>query len=165
MSDNEGMTPIVRNTTRLVSGFIVVFGTYIALTGHLGPGGGFAGGVILAAAAALLVLSFGKRVSRSLITEPTCHVADAAGAAGFLALAMVGYVAGGFFVNLPEFVSAGRLHHLDSAGIIPLANLAILVKVGAGLAGAFLALAAFRPGRRTGLDIGAAGDEDGTWEV
>ena len=165
MPPEEGMTPIVRNTTRLVSGFIVVFGTYIALTGHLGPGGGFAGGVILAAAGALVVLSFGRRVAGSLITEPTCHVADAAGAAAFLALALLGYVVvdrGGFFVR---FLPVGRLHRLESAGIIPLANLAILVKVGAGLVGAFLALAAFRPGRRSVLDDGAADGRDGEWEI
>ena len=35
------VTLIVKNTTRLVSGFIAVFAVYIALTGHLGPGGGF----------------------------------------------------------------------------------------------------------------------------
>ncbi|MHC4716158.1 MAG: MnhB domain-containing protein [Planctomycetota bacterium] len=138
------MTPIVRNTTRLVTGFIVVFGVYVAATGHLAPGGGFAGGVILAAAAALVVLSFGRGVSDRLITEPTCHVADAVGAAAFLALAVLGYAAGAdnFFYN---FLPVGRLGRLSSAGTIPLANLAILVKVGAGLAGAFLALAAFRP--------------------
>ena len=52
--NDGGMTLIVKNTARLVSGFITVFAVYIALTGHLGPGGGFAGGVILAAAAVLL---------------------------------------------------------------------------------------------------------------
>ncbi|HAU38896.1 MAG TPA: sodium:proton antiporter, partial [Phycisphaerales bacterium] len=52
-----GMTLIVRSTAKLVTGFIAVFGIYIALTGHLSPGGGFAGGVILAAAAILIVLA------------------------------------------------------------------------------------------------------------
>jgi len=161
MSEHEGMTPIVRNTTKLVSGFIVVFGVYLAATGHLGPGGGFPGGVILASAGALLLLAFGRRICRSLITEPVCHVADAAGAAMFLALALFGYVVGGFFIN---FLPAGQLHRLASAGIIPLANLAILVKVGAGLAGAFLALSAFRPARRSGLGLGGD-DENGNWEI
>ena len=55
----EGMSLIVKNTARLVAGFIAVFGIYIALTGHLSPGGGFAGGVILAAAAVLVILAFG----------------------------------------------------------------------------------------------------------
>ena len=64
-------------------------------------------------------------------------------------MALLGFFAGGFFLNFinslsgPEYVS-GQVHQLFSAGTIPLSNLAILVKVGAGLAGAFLALSAFR---------------------
>ena len=138
---STGMTLIVKNTARLVAGFIAVFGVYIAATGHLTPGGGFAGGVILAAAAVLVVLAFGKDYASGLIGEAQCHVWDAAGAAAFLAIALCGYFLGDFFTN---FLPAGRLHHLHSGGAIPLSNLAILVKVGAGLAGAFLALSAFR---------------------
>ncbi len=137
-----GMTLIVKNTARLVSGFIAVFGIYIALTGHLTPGGGFAGGVILAASAILIVLSFGGEYSSRLVSEPICHVADSGGAMAFLVIGVLGFLAGSFFVN---FISPGVLHALRSGGTIPLANLAILVKVGAGLAGAFLALSAFRP--------------------
>ena len=143
--NHSGMSLIVKNTARLVSGFIAVFAVYVALTGHLGPGGGFAGGVILAAAAALIVLAFGRRASRKLISPATCHVADAAGASLFLLIALLGYLAGGFFLNfIPTGFAEGRVEHLDSAGTIPLSNLAILVKVAAGLAGAFLALSAFR---------------------
>lgn len=137
---HSGMTPIVKNVTRLVSGFITVFAIYIALTGHLTPGGGFAGGVILAAAAALILLAFGRRASAKLIAEPACHVADSAGAFVFLLIAVLGYVIGSFFQN---FISRGDVHHLVSGGAIPLSNLAILVKVGAGLAGGLLALSAF----------------------
>jgi len=144
-----GMTLIVKNTARLVAGFIAVFGVYIAATGHLTPGGGFAGGVILAAAAVLVVLAFGKESAAAVLSERQCHVWDAAAAAAFLAVALCGYFLGGFFAN---FVPLGQPHTLRSAGAIPLSNLAILVKVGAGLAGAFLALSAFRlavPDRET----------------
>jgi multicomponent Na+:H+ antiporter subunit B len=141
MMPHDGMSLIVKNTTRLVTGFIAVFGLYIAITGHLTPGGGFAGGVILAAAAALIVLAFGKRFSMELIDESRSHLWDAAGAAAFLAIALCGYFSGQFFVN---FIPAGEPHHLASGGMVPLANLAIVIKVGAGLAGAFLALSAYR---------------------
>lgn len=143
---NEGgMTLIVKNTTRLIAGFVAVFAIYIALTGHLTPGGGFAGGVILAAAAILIVLSFGRGDSAKLISEPSCHVADAVGALGFLLIAVLGYTAGSFFIR---FVPLGELHRLRSGGDIPLSNLAILLKVGAGLAGVFLALSAFHLAKR-----------------
>lgn len=137
---HTGMTPIVKNVTRLVSGFIVVFAVYIALTGHLTPGGGFAGGVILAAAGALILLAFGRRASAKLFTESGCHVADAAGALAFAVIAVLGFLGGTFFFN---FVEPGTPGRLVSGGTIPLANLAILIKVGAGLAGGLLALSAF----------------------
>lgn len=138
------MTLIVKNTARIVASFAAVFGVYIAMTGHVSPGGGFAGGVILAAAGVLVVLAFGKDFTAKLVNEPRCHVADSAGALGFLAVALLGYVGGIFFHNFITAISKGEVGHLFSAGTIPWANLAILIKVGAGLAGAFLALAAFR---------------------
>jgi len=138
---NPGMTLIVKNTARLITGFIAVFAVHIALTGHLTPGGGFAGGVILAAAAVLVVLAFGRKGAGAMADEPGTHVWDAAGAMGFLVVALCGYFLGAFFLN---FMPHGRVGDLLSAGTIPLSNLAILVKVGAGLAGAFLALSAFR---------------------
>ena len=145
MSEHAGMTLIVKNTARLVTGFIAVFGIYIALTGHLSPGGGFAGGVILAAAAVLVVLAFGKEFASGMVTEVRCHAWDAGGALGFLAVAVLGYLSGSFFANfLVGEGTSQRLHELLSGGTIPLSNLAILVKVGAGLAGAFLALSGFR---------------------
>ena len=137
----HGMTSIVKNTARLVSGFIAVFGLYVALTGHLGPGGGFAGGVILAASGILILLAFGRRYTTTIITERIVHVADAAGASVFLLVAVMGFLVGSFFAN---FIPTGEPHHLNSGGAIPISNLAILVKVGAGLFGAFLALSAFR---------------------
>ncbi len=140
MKTGDGMTLIVKNVTRLVSGFIAVFGIYVAMTGHLGPGGGFAGGVILAASGVLIVLAFGGKTARKFITESTCHVADAAGAFGFLAVALCGFFAGSFFAR---FIPIGRLHHLASGGTLPLSNLAIMVKVAAGLVGVFIALTGF----------------------
>jgi len=144
----HGMTLIVRKTAKLVTGFIAVFGIYVASTGHLGPGGGFAGGVVLAAAAVLIVLAFGRPLADRIITESQCHVLDAAGALGFLVVALLGYQGGIFFFNWGHAALGGdagaHVHRFASGGTILLSNLAIMVKVGAGLAGAFLALAAYR---------------------
>lgn len=144
----SGMTMIVKNVTRLIAAFVAVFGLYVALTGHLGPGGGFAGGVILASAAVLVVLAFGSGFSKKLITEGKCHVWDGLAAMAFIAVAMLSYLGfwgGEFFFNfINEKIFFGDVHEFASAGTIPLSNLAIGVKVAAGLAGAFIALAAFR---------------------
>ena len=140
----SGMTSIVKNITRLVTGFIALFGVYLALTGHLGPGGGFPGGVILAAAAVLVVLAFGGKFSDRLFNERKCHWVDAIGAGAFLLIALAGYFFGGFFLN---FIGGEKL---VGGGIIPLANLAIMVKVAAGLAGVFLAITVFKMNRTEG---------------
>ena len=53
---SEGLSLIVKNITRLLSAFILLYGIYVVLYGHVSPGGGFTGGVILAAG--LLFTSF-----------------------------------------------------------------------------------------------------------
>ena len=53
-----GMTIIVKTISSWVKVLIIVFGVYIILFGHLTPGGGFAGGVILASSYILLMLAF-----------------------------------------------------------------------------------------------------------
>jgi len=139
-----GMTLIVKNTARLVAGFIAVFGIYIALSGHASPGGGFAGGVIVAASGVLVVLAFGGRAARPIVAGPRCRLWQGIAALGFLLVALCGYLRGGFFVN---FIPAGAREvggEILAAGSIVVSDVFILVNVAAGLVGAFLALAAFR---------------------
>jgi len=50
----KGMTIIVKTISSWVKILIVLFGIYIILFGHLTPGGGFAGGVILASSYVLV---------------------------------------------------------------------------------------------------------------
>lgn len=59
-SKEPGMSVIVKTVTRLTLAFIVLFGIYVALHGHISPGGGFAGGVIVALSFAHIMLAFGK---------------------------------------------------------------------------------------------------------
>jgi len=67
-------------------------------------------------------------------------------------VAVLGFVGGVFFTN---FLPLGDVGALLSAGTIPIANIGIGIKVGAGLFGVFLALAAFR--RTTGAGSAAPG--------
>ena len=65
----EGMTIIVKTVSSWVKVLIIVFGIYIVLFGHLTPGGGFAGGVILASSYILLMLA-SLSVDDSQVPEP-----------------------------------------------------------------------------------------------
>jgi multisubunit Na+/H+ antiporter MnhB subunit len=144
--NGEGLSLIVKNITRMLTAFILLYGIYIVLYGHVTPGGGFAGGVILAAGGVLVLLAFGRRTTGRMISERAAAVADSLGAMGFLLIALLGYLwAASFFTNVPQLGQTGQLY---SAGTIPVANLAIGVKVGAALFGAVVALAAFRPAKK-----------------
>jgi len=137
----NGMSLIVKTVTRIVLAFIATFGIYVVLFGHLSPGGGFAGGVILAAGFVLAMLAFGKVYAGELCEVRRAEIWDSLGAIAFLAIALLGYVGGHFFLN---FMDKGKPFELFSAGFIPVANLAIGLKVGACLYLALVVTNAFR---------------------
>lgn len=140
---SRGMTVIVQSVTRLVAGMLFLFGCYIVLHGHLTPGGGFAGGVLIAAAFILVSLAFGSVENVEQHRYTFSSVFESLGGLGFLAIGLAGYLAGHQFLsNL--WPKVGEPLTLFSAGTIPLANIAIAMKVGAGLFAIFLALGASR---------------------
>jgi multisubunit Na+/H+ antiporter MnhB subunit len=137
----KGMTLIVKTITDFVAAFIVVFGAYIVLYGHLTPGGGFAGGVIIACAFILLMLAHGKEQAFSKLPEKVAHVLDSGGALAFLIIGWVGLTGGFFFLNV---FGRGEMFRLLSSGMILPLNIAIAFKVGSSLFLVFAALAMFR---------------------
>ncbi len=138
----EGMSLIVKTITRLSVGLILLYGIYIVLHGHLSPGGGFAGGVIIALSFVHLVLAFGKRQAFGTLSESGTASLESLGAVLFLAIALAGFSGGYFFANvLPH----GEPHALLSAGTIPLSNIAICLKVAGGLFAIFIALVLLNP--------------------
>ncbi len=143
----KGMTVIVKTISSWVKVLIFLFGIYIIIFGHLTPGGGFAGGVILASSYVLLMLSFGKEFVEENLSLPAASKLDCFGAFLFAVIAILGFVFGGaFFVNfLYQEYLPGRALNLVSAGTIPLSNIAIGLKVGASLFLIILTLSIFRP--------------------
>lgn len=137
-----GMTLIVKTITRLTVGLILLYGIYIVLHGHISPGGGFAGGVIIALSFIHLMLAFGKDVALKKFSTTAASVLESFGALLFLTIALSGFLGGYFFFNF--FLHKGRPFSLFSAGIIPLCNIAICLKVGAGLFAIFAVLILFK---------------------
>ena len=133
----SGMSLIVRTVTGLVVCFIMLFGIYIILHGHLSPGGGFAGGVMVALSFVLLILAVGKDARAARISKNLASNLESVGALMFLGIALLGFIQGSFFRNV-----LGKGNHFDlfSAGTIPFSNIAIGLKVAVGLFTIFLAL-------------------------
>lgn len=146
----KGMTVIVKTIASWVKVLIFLFGIYIIIFGHLTPGGGFAGGVILASSYVLLMLAYGREFVEKNLSLPVASKLDCAGALLFAAIALFGlfYGAASFFYNFLQqeyLANKETALKLISAGTIPLSNIAIGLKVGASLFLVVLVLSIFRP--------------------
>lgn len=64
-------SPIMQTVTRNLIPVVQVFGLYILVYGHYGPGGGFQAGVLLAAAVLLSRLTYGRQASLEHYPERT----------------------------------------------------------------------------------------------
>ena len=141
-----GMTVIVKTVTRWMAALIFLYGAYVVAYGHLSPGGGFAGGVILACSYIIMVLAHGREAALSRLPKAVASRLDSVGALAFLVLALLGGLIGGglFFTNWLQKASPGEPFHVFNAGIIPLANVAIAIKVCMSLFLVFFILASVR---------------------
>ena len=126
---------ILRAGADLLFPLLLVAGLYIVIHGHLTPGGGFQGGVILAAAFFVPVLA---RPSAAPRHRSLVWIEGLAGAA-FIALGLVALAQGRDF--LAPLFDQGTLGALVSSGSLPLLYLAVGLKVGAELAGLLTNLA------------------------
>jgi len=128
---NSGMTIIVKTVTRITVWMILLYGIYIILHGHLTPGGGFAGGVVLALALLNVLLAYGRSFTFQWLRLPWLEHVESASALLYLVVGLLGILWGGtFFYN---FISKGSLYHLLSAGTLPILNIIIGLKVALSL--------------------------------
>jgi multisubunit Na+/H+ antiporter MnhB subunit len=139
----KGMTLIVKKTTQLIAGMIFMYGIYIIVHGHLTPGGGFAGGVIMAGSLILILLAYGGDFL-SLVKEKTgTTIIESVSTILVIMLASAGFIFGTkiFFNN---FLPRGVVGHLISAGVLPLYNIFIGIEVAASIFIIFLSLIIFK---------------------
>jgi multicomponent Na+:H+ antiporter subunit B len=108
---------------------LVIVGLYIVLHGHLTPGGGFQGGVVLAAAFFLPLL--GR--PRDALDHAVVNWIEGLAGAAFILIGLWALAARGDF--LAPLLGKGSLGALFSAGTLPLLYIAVGLKVGAEIAG------------------------------
>jgi multicomponent Na+:H+ antiporter subunit B len=60
---------VIRTISRILAPYIQLFALYVIMHGHISPGGGFQGGVILGAVFILLAISFGMEEVRERLAE------------------------------------------------------------------------------------------------
>lgn len=112
-----------------------IFPVTVILRGHVSPGGGFQGGVALAVLLILARIVYGDASPAPGVDDRTLEVAEAGGAAAFLAVGLVGLASGtAYLANLSAGFRAGVPGALAGAGFMLLLNAAVGCKVAASLA-------------------------------
>lgn len=121
---------ILKTGSEILVPLIFLLGIYVFMHGHLTPGGGFQGGVILASGILLIMLTF----SEDYLKHGLLNFVESISGTVYLALGIAGLLlAGGFLDN--RFLPLGNFGSLLSAGAIPLIYSFIGLKVGSELVG------------------------------
>jgi len=111
---------------------LVAEGAYLVFHGQLTPGGGFQGGVVLAAGPIAILLAGRYLAMKAVAPKVLLESSDAIGAACYALIGLAGLIfVGTYMKNMMPLGSPG---HLLSAGMMPLNSTA----VGLEVAGAFL---------------------------
>ena len=117
----------LRDAGAVLVGPVVVLGVYIVAHGHLSPGGGFQGGVILASGL-LLAYAAGQVVALKRVEPPSLvEVAEASGALAYALVAIGGLVFAS--AALANFLPLGTSGELLSSGTIAVLSVAVGVEV------------------------------------
>ena len=115
--------PILQAGVGILCPVILLYGLYIILNGHLGPGGGFSGGTVMGAALILYRCALGSRLIGGYFSFRTYQ------AVSFFALAFYALSkAYSFFTganHLPSMISVGNPGAILSAGLILPLNIAV----------------------------------------
>ena len=147
----SGMSRIVKTVTNVAFPIVMIYGLYVIAHGHLTPGGGFQGGAVVASGCAMLLVAYGSswivdRTERKHLSLD--QTLESIGAISFIGLALLGLFFGTMFFNnflLGNdflFGEIGRgLSNISTAGVIPLMNFAVSLKVIAGLFGIIVVMA------------------------
>jgi multicomponent Na+:H+ antiporter subunit B len=127
-----GASDGLKLTSLVLIPLILAFGAYLVFHGQLTPGGGFQGGVVLAAGPISILLA-GRYLSMKRVAPARLlEAADSLGAAAYALVGLGGLIFAGTF--LKDFLPLGFSGHLLSSGIVPLNSTA----VGLEVTGAFL---------------------------
>lgn len=134
----RGLSFITRRGIGFVAPFILMYAAAIILTGHLSPGGGFQGGTVLATFTVLMCVVYGSGFESTHLPPWKKDLLESAGALLFAGVGLFGLIVGtNFLSNLSAGFPSGAPGTLFSAGSIPFLNIAVALKVGAGLSTIF----------------------------
>ena len=117
----------------------LVYVFYLILHGHLSPGGGFQGGVLVVAVIILIYLGHGYETTCRAISPRLMHDSEGFASILYIALAMLGVVCGVNFCQNVLYYH-GNIGELFSSGTVLWMNLTVGMKVFTGIAALSLSM-------------------------
>ncbi|MFW6149817.1 MAG: MnhB domain-containing protein [Atribacterota bacterium] len=133
---------IIKTLVQKLFPLILLFGFYLTLHGHLSPGGGFQGGVVIGTAIILLALCCGSKEVEKRFKSRYLSSLEKVAVLIFILLGLLGISFGYSFLS--NFLPLGQKGCIASAGLMLPLNLVISIKVAAGIAIIFYALVKYR---------------------
>ncbi len=128
---------ILQTGASFLIALIFLYGIYVFVHGHLTPGGGFQGGVVIATGILLIMLSeVNMKFNHKLL-----HLVESVSGVGYVVLGILGLLLASTAAGLGDgflnnrFLSMGTYGQLFSAGAIPLIYSLVGLKVGSELTG------------------------------
>lgn len=132
-------SPVVTYVIRLTAPLIALFGAFVIFKGHVSPGGGFQGGVILGALLMLLSVVMGRGARAPLMPAAAARWLQAAAPMTFAAVGLLGLGLTGALLGFPSDPGMAWVREL----------MMIALELGIGIGGAAVIL---------GLFLGMRGD-------
>jgi multicomponent Na+:H+ antiporter subunit B len=93
---------IVTNTVRLLVPVIQIFAFYVLAHGHVSPGGGFQGGVVMGASFILIALSWDLETALARFPLDRCTIVAGAGIILYAGIGLLSMFLGGEFLDYAE---------------------------------------------------------------
>ncbi len=122
------VSELLQTTSSFLFALIIMLGVYIFTHGHLTPGGGFQGGVVIASGFLLTMLSnVNVKINRTVL-----HILESFSGTIYVLIGVVGLFLTIGFLN-PRILPLGNFGHLFSACAIPVIYSFIGLKVGSEL--------------------------------
>lgn len=129
--DTGRIMPSTRLLGYLMLPLTLLVGIDLAVHGHVSPGGGFQGGVVIATGVHLLYVAGSFRAVERIRPLSVHQLLEGIGAGGFVCLGLAGLIGGsGFLANL---LPHGRFAQLFSGGTVPVLNGIVAVEIAASV--------------------------------
>jgi len=123
---------ILKTGADILAPLIVLFGIYIFIHGHLTPGGGFPGGVVMASAFLLLLMAY----EDFSFSHGVINITESLSGLAYVLIGLAGLILLGLnhFLD-PRWMGLGYWGKLFSTGAVPLIYSFIGLKVGSEMSG------------------------------